>query len=190
MIRSSAGTPPADEPLAVPVQVATISAKSVNATAARGAAPKGAESQRRRSPRRRSREYALQGLYQWLLAGGTPLEIAAHLATDEHFKRADRAFFQSVLSGAIDSAAIIDPIIATHIDRPLVELAPVEHAVLLLAGHELRSHIEAPWRVIVNEAIELSRSFGGTDGHKFVNGVLEKMARQLRPDEAWPQNST
>ena len=125
-----------------------------------------------------------------MLAGGTPLEIAAHLATDEHFKRADRAFFQSVLSGAIDSAAIIDPIIATHIDRPLVELAPVEHAVLLLAGHELRSHIEAPWRVIVNEAIELSRSFGGTDGHKFVNGVLEKMARQLRPDEAWPQNST
>jgi N utilization substance protein B len=144
---------------------------------------------KRRSGRRRAREYAIQGLYQWLVAGGTIRDIAAHLSADAEFVRADSEMFHHLLAGTIGAAAALDVIIAAHVDRPLAELAPVEHAVLLLSSHELQSHPETPWRVIVNEAIDLARDFGGTDGHKFVNGVLERLAATVRPDEACRANS-
>ena len=137
----------------------------------------------RRSPRRRAREYALQGVYQWLLAGGSGADIAKQLAADEHFARADAEYFDALLAGTITEASSLDAIVAEEIDRPLKDLAPVEHAILLLATHELRRQPEIPYRVIVNEAIELAKSYGGTDGHKYVNGVLDKVVRRLRADE-------
>jgi N utilization substance protein B len=137
----------------------------------------------RRSPRRRAREYALQGLYQWLVAGGSEREIAEHVASDEHFARADAEYFRSLLSRTISGAPSLDALVAEEIDRPLSELAPVEHGILLLATHELREEPEVPCRVIVNEAIELAKSFGGTDGYKYVNGVLDRIARRLRSAE-------
>jgi N utilization substance protein B len=158
-------------------------ARSVSGERPRKPAP------RKRSGRRRAREYAVQGLYQWLLAGGGVRDIAAHLSSDGEFVQADSELFHRLLAGTIGAAPALDEIISAHIDRPLDELAPVEHAVLLLASHELQSHPETPWRVIVNEAIDLTRDFGGTDGHRFVNGVLEKVAMALRPDEAWQANS-
>ncbi len=144
---------------------------------------------RRRSGRRRAREYAIQGLYQWLVAGGSIQDIAAHVSADAEFVRADAELFHRLLAGTIGAAPALDEIIAAHVDRPLAELAPVEHGVLLLASHELQSHPATPWRVIVNEAIDLAREFGGTDGHKFVNGVLERLAATVRPDEACRANS-
>jgi N utilization substance protein B len=137
----------------------------------------------RRSPRRRAREYVLQGLYQWLLAGGSGAEIAAQLAADEHFARADGPYFNALLGATIANAQSLDAIVAEDLDRPLKDLAPVEHAILLLATQELRGQPEVPYRVIVNEAIELAKGYGGTDGYKYVNGVLDKIARRLRSAE-------
>jgi N utilization substance protein B len=134
----------------------------------------------RRSPRRRAREYALQGLYQWLVAGGSVRDIAEQLAGDEHFGRADAEYFNALLGVAIDQSASLDAIVAQAIDRPLRDLAPVEHGILLLATAELRERSEVPYRVIVNEAIELAKGYGGTDGYKYVNGVLDKIAKQIR----------
>jgi N utilization substance protein B len=143
----------------------------------------GASPAARRSPRRRAREYALQGLYQWLVAGGDGRDIAAQLAGDEHFARADADYFNALLDGTIAQSASLDAIVAEAVDRPLKELAPVEHGILLLATHELRQQAEIPYRVIVNEAIELAKSYGGTDGYKYVNGVLDKIVRRLRAAE-------
>jgi transcription antitermination protein NusB len=137
----------------------------------------------RRSSRRRAREYALQGLYQWLVAGGSEGDIAEHVASDEHFSRADAEYFRSLLARTIAEAHSLNALVSEEIDRPLRELAPVEHAILLLATHELRGQPEIPCRVIVNEAIELAKSFGGTDGYKYVNGVLDRIARRLRAAE-------
>ncbi len=135
-------------------------------------------------PRHRSREYALQGVYQWLLAGGTSADIVRQLGEDVHFERADAEFAASTVRGTIAAAAELEVIIAPSLDRKLDFVSPVERAILLIGAFELRDRPEIPYRVIINEAIELAKSFGGTDGHKFVNGVLDKIAPVLRPEEA------
>lgn len=137
-----------------------------------------------KSSRHRAREYALQGVYQWLAAGGSARDIATQIGEDSNFGQADPELFRALLSGTIEAAAELDERIARHLDRPVGELTLVEHAVLLIAAHELRDRVEVPYRVAVNEAIELAKTFGGTDGHRYVNGVLDRLARELRPDEA------
>jgi N utilization substance protein B len=136
-----------------------------------------------RSPRRRAREFAVQGLYQWLLAGGDPREIAHQVAGMEGFGRADRAMFDTLWSGTVIMRADLDAMLAPHLDRAPEALSPIEHAVLLLGAFELQSMPETPYRVVINEAVELAKSFGGTDGHKYVNGVLDKLAGRLRRAE-------
>ena len=136
-----------------------------------------------KSPRRRAREFALQGLYQWQLAGHDVPAIEAHLAGVAGFEKMDRALFELLLKGAIAEAAELQALIEPQIDRPYAELSPVERAILLLATFELKRHLEAPYKVVINEAIELAKSYGGTDGHKYVNGVLDKAAAELRPAE-------
>ena len=133
--------------------------------------------------RRKAREFALQGIYQWLISANGVSLIEEHIAQDEAFAEADQAFFTARLRGAIANAEALDAEIARHIDRKVSELSPVEHAVLLLAGEELTRHLEVPYRVVINEAIELTKSFGGSEGHRFVNGVLDKMAAGLRAVE-------
>jgi N utilization substance protein B len=137
-----------------------------------------------KSPRRRAREFALQGLYQWQLAGHDVPAIEAHLSGVSGFEKMDRTLFELLLKGAIGSAAELEALIAPLLDRPYAELSPIERAILLLATFELQRHPEAPYKVVINEAIELAKSYGGTDGHKYVNGVLDKLAAQLRPGEA------
>jgi len=156
---------------------------------ARGEGPDrgGALPSSRRSARRRAREYALQGLYQWLMAGGNVRDITEQLATDAHFGRADAEYFRSLLGTAIAQCESLDAVVVAAIDRPLAELAPVEHAILLLATAELREQAATPYRVIVNEAIELAKGYGGTDGYKYVNGVLDKIVRRLRVEEEKPR---
>ena len=137
-----------------------------------------------KSARRRSREFALQGLYQWLVSAAPVAEVEAHIALLEHFDKCDRAHFDALLHGCIEEAATLDAVLARHVDRKTSLLSPVEHAALLIGCFELSRCIEIPYRVAINEAVELAKSFGGTDGHKYVNGVLDKCAGHLRPDEA------
>jgi N utilization substance protein B len=136
-----------------------------------------------KTSRRRSREFALQGLYQWQLAGTEPGTIALQLGEAEGFNKIDTDYFRLLLEGAVAGAAEMEQLIAPLLDRAYRSLSPVERGILLLAGYEFRHCPEVPYRVVINEAIELAKSFGGTDGHKYVNGVLDKMAAQLRAPE-------
>lgn len=137
-----------------------------------------------KSARRRSREFALQGLYQWLLSGDSAKVVEAHIAQLEHFDKCDRPHFDALLHGCIEEAPSLDAVLAKHVDRKTSQLSPVEHAALLIGCFELARCIEIPYRVAINEAVELTKAFGGTDGHKYVNGVLDKCAGTLRPEEA------
>jgi N utilization substance protein B len=135
------------------------------------------------SPRRRSREAALQGLYEWLVGGADVGVIDAHMREQEGFERCDAAHFDALLHGCIAAAADIDAVLARHVDRKTTALSPVEHAVLMIGVYELTHCVDIPYKVAINEAVELAKSFGGTDGHKYVNGVLDKAASDLRPVE-------
>ena len=137
-----------------------------------------------KSARRRSREFALQGLYSWLLAGQPVSDITAQLEESRGFERADHAYFSLLMRGAIEQQGALEEALALCLDRKVRELSPVERGILLLAAWELKNAPEVPYRVVINEAVELAKSFGGTDGHKYVNGVLDKLAKSLRAQEA------
>lgn len=137
----------------------------------------------RKTRRRHARELALQGLYQWCVAGGTLEAIEAQLTDTKEFQRTDEKYFSDLLQGVLKNAAELEGHIQPYLDRPFKELSPVEIAILLLGAHELESHPEIPYRAVINEAVELAKSFGGTDGHKYVNGVLDKLAAKLRTAE-------
>jgi len=134
----------------------------------------------RTSARRRAREIALQALYAWKLAGGDALEQAKTL---EGWVRCDQKFAEELISGAIEKNDALEKLIAPYLDRSLASLSPVERVILLIGAYELAQRAETPFKVVLNEAIELGRSFGGTDGHKFINGVMEKLALELRAGE-------
>ena len=136
-----------------------------------------------RSARRRSREFALQGLYQWLVSGEEAAVIDAHIREQDDFAKCDRAHFDALLHGCIAEAAGLDAVLARHVDRRTKLLSPVEHSVLMIGAYELTHCLDVPYRVVINEAVEVAKSFGGTDGHKYVNGVLDKAAADLRPAE-------
>ncbi len=136
-----------------------------------------------RSARRRAREFAVQGLYEWLVSRDDAGLIEAHLAEAPEFGKADREHFGVLLHGVIRHLDTLHEAIALHLDRTLAELSPVEHATLLVGAFELAHHPEIPYRVVINEAVELAKTFGGTDGFKYVNGVLDRVAGQLRATE-------
>ena len=149
--------------------------------------PQGAE--RPKSARRRARELALQGLYEWQVGGAEPGVIDAHMREQDDFAKCDRAHFDALLHGCIREAAQLDAVFSPHLDRQVRELSPVEHGVLLVGTYELQHCLDVPYKVAINEAVELAKSFGGTDGHKYVNGVLDRAAADLRPDEVRAQRS-
>jgi N utilization substance protein B len=136
-----------------------------------------------RTPRHRAREFALQGLYQWLLNNESATTVVNHIRGAHGFDKADAEHFTVLLNGAIGSSVELRESFAPLVDRGINELSPVEHAVLLIGAYELKNNLEIPYRVVINEAVELTKSFGGIDGHKYVNGVLDKLAARLRPDE-------
>ena len=159
-----------------------MSGDDPGAAAAKGQRPAGRRAPAK-SARRRARELALQGLYEWLIGGGDAGAIDAHVREQAGFDKADAAHFDLLLHGAIRQAADIDAVLARHVDRKTEQLSPVEHAILMIGVHELRHCIDIPYRVAINEAVELAKAFGGTDGHKYVNGVLDKAAAELRRTE-------
>ena len=142
-----------------------------------------AEKSAGKSPRRRARELALQGLYQWRIGGNDEAAIEAHLADVEGFDKADREFFVGLLRGVLAQQGELQEQLQGFLDRPFAELSPIEACILLAGAFEQANFPQTPYRVIINEAIELTKGFGGTDGHKYVNGVLDKLAFKLRPVE-------
>jgi N utilization substance protein B len=136
-----------------------------------------------KSARRRSRELATQGLYQWLLSGAPGGEIDAQLRGAQGFDKADHEHLDALLHGVIRDSEALSADLTPCLDRPIDQLSPVERAVLLVAAFELKNHVDIPYRVVINEAVELAKTFGGADGYKYVNGVLDKLAAQLRVDE-------
>lgn len=136
-----------------------------------------------RTPRHRAREFALQGLYQWLMSQEDAGAIDAHIRNAHGFDKADAEHFDLLLHGTIRDVDNLRSEIVPLIDRAIDQLSPIEHAALLIGAFELRHHIEIPYKVVINEAVELTKSFGGIDGHKYVNGVLDKLAARLRAVE-------
>ena len=138
-----------------------------------------------KNARRRSREFALQALYQWQLAGQSLDDLEKQYAGMEGFDKADSKLFSLLLSGVIKHQESLQESLVPHLDRIWNEVSPIERSVLLIAAHELSAMAETPYRVIINEAIELAKSFGGTDGHKYVNGVLSSWPRRCA-HRNWP----
>ena len=142
-----------------------------------------------RSPRHRARELALQGIYQWRITAGDIMHIEKQINAEKNLGRYDRELFSKLLHGVFDNHAGLEALLAGYLDRPLAELSPVEFAALLLGAYELSRHLDVPYKVVINEAVELAKTYGGTDGHKYVNGVLDKLAPQLRTQEFSGQSS-
>jgi 6,7-dimethyl-8-ribityllumazine synthase/transcription antitermination factor NusB len=136
-----------------------------------------------KSARSRARAFAVQALYAWQLSGEGVAGLRTQLAQSKEFAKADPEYFARLLEGTIGDAVALEGLIAPALDRKLKELSPVERGILLLAAFELKNAPYVPYRVVINEAVELAKEFGGTDGHKYVNGVLDKLVASLRPDE-------
>ena len=136
-----------------------------------------------KSARTRSREFAVQALYQFVVGGNTADDIDAFTRDLSGFHKADSVHFDALLHGCMAQAHTLDAAITPMLDRPLVELSPVERIILWVGAYEFQNCPDVPWRVVINECVELAKSFGGTDGHKYVNGVLNELAAVIRPDE-------
>jgi len=133
--------------------------------------------------RKKARRYAIQGIYQWHLSGNPIKDIELQFLESINAKKVDIEYFQEILINTLTSITEIDDLLKPILDRDLEEVNPVELAVLRLASYELNSRLDVPYKVVINEALELTKTFGASEGHKFVNGVLDKLARQLRKAE-------
>ncbi|WOJ93166.1 transcription antitermination factor NusB [Congregibacter variabilis] len=133
--------------------------------------------------RRKARHYALQALYQWHMAGATSSDIEAEFRTDYDFEVVDLEYFQALIHGVPPLAEELDSLLAPLLDRELRELDPIERSLLRMGGFELRDRIDVPYRVVINESVALAKKFGAAESYKYINGVLDKLARQLRGPE-------
>jgi len=133
--------------------------------------------------RSQARKLAMQALYQWQMTGQSAAEITRQFAEDEQVTGAEDEYFRELVNAVVAGHEELDLLLAKHVDRPLTQLDPVEHAILLMGLYELERRLEVPYRVVINEAVELARRFGATDGHKYVNAVLDRAARDLRQAE-------
>ncbi len=136
-----------------------------------------------KTDRSRAREFALQGLYQSLVGRNAVEDIDPFTRDLAGFSKADAAHFDALLHGCVAEAAALDAAITPLLDRPMAEISPIEHAVMWIGVYEMKHCLDVPWRVVLNECIELAKEFGGTDGHKYVNAVLNGVAPSLRAAE-------
>jgi N utilization substance protein B len=137
----------------------------------------------RASPRRRAREFVLQGLYQLQLSGNAPAAIRLQIMDATGFAKTDTAYFDELWAGVVAERSALEAAFGPHLDRGVDALSPIERAILVIGAWELAHRPEIPYRVAINEAVELGKSYGGIDGHKFVNGVLDRLAADLRAAE-------
>jgi len=143
-----------------------------------------------RAARTRARGFALQALYQVMVGGNPADEVDIFTRDLSGFNKADAVHFDALLHGCAEQATALDALILPMLDRKLTELSPIEHAVLWIGSYELQHCIDIPWRVVLNECIDLAKEFGGTDGHKYVNAVLNQLAPQLRATEVEADRKT
>lgn len=144
---------------------------------------------RRGGARRRARAAAVQALYQWHMTGQDAAEIEAQFLADrlvDEARPVDRGFFHDLLHGVVDRAERLDRRLEPLLDRPIARVDPVERAILRLGAFELVERAEIPTGVTINEAVELAKTFGGENGHRYVNGVLDRLARDVRPGAGRP----
>jgi N utilization substance protein B len=130
--------------------------------------------------RRKSRELVLKAVYRGMLNASELSQIFLDMTDDPDYNKADEAYFSQLLQSVTANLQAIDDKLVHFIDRPMTELSPVEHAILRIAGCELMFDSTIPYRVVINEGVELAKLFGGTDGHKYINGVLDKLAADVR----------
>lgn len=136
-----------------------------------------------KSGRTRAREFAVQALYQHLVGHNPVAHIDAFTRDLTGFHKADAVHFDALLSGCTQDQAELEALLTPHLDRDVAQVSPIERGILLIGTFELKQCLDVPLRVVINECIELTKSFGGTDGHKFVNGVIHPLGQQLRPHE-------
>ncbi|RMG50923.1 MAG: transcription antitermination factor NusB [Gammaproteobacteria bacterium] len=147
------------------------------------AGPDKHDQRRQNHRRRRARRLALQALYQWQMTGESVPEILAQFRENEGFENADAAYFDELVRGVTGGLDEIDAALAPYLQRDMESVDPVERAVLRLAGYELLHRMDLPYRVVINEAIELAKKFGADQSHRFVNGVLDNAVKDLRKIE-------
>ena len=133
--------------------------------------------------RRKSRELVLKAIYRGMLNAADAKQIALDAKEDPDYIKTDEAYFKQLLDGVSHNIEKLDQEISTYIDRKIEELSPVEHAILRISSYELFFDVSIPYRVAINEGVELAKTYGGTDGHKYINGVLDKIAAVARPLE-------
>ena len=133
--------------------------------------------------RRKARHYGMQALYQWYMAGASLTDIEAEFRAEYDFEHVDLEYFQALLRGVPAEVDVLDEAIAPLLDRKLDDLDPIEHTLLRMGFYELIHRLDVPYKVVINEAVALAKKFGATDGHKYINGVLDKAAHDLRKVE-------
>ena len=133
--------------------------------------------------RRKARHYGLQALYQWTLSGANPSDIEAEFRVDNDFQHTDGEYFNALLCGVIADVEALELVFEPALDRGLDDLDPIERNLLRLGTFELRDRIDVPYKVVISEAVALAKKFGATDSHRYINGVLDKISRELRTVE-------
>jgi len=141
------------------------------------------------SERRKARRFAVQALYEWQLSENAPADIEQQFLEEHSFKKVDKAYFTELLHAIPEQHQELDGLLQKHMVRSVDSADPVERAIIRIACYELKNRIDVPYKVVINEAIELAKTFGATDGHKFVNGVVDKLARELRSAECKTRQS-
>jgi N utilization substance protein B len=135
---------------------------------------------KKRGNRRLSRELALRALYQWRLTGDDLARLLVQAEEAEEHAEANAGFLKALLEGVLAEVETLNGALAQHLDRPVEQLSPIEHGILLIGAYELSHSLDVPYKVAINEAVNLAKVYGGTDGHKYVNGVLDKLAKDAR----------
>ncbi|MCH8499319.1 MAG: transcription antitermination factor NusB [Marinobacter sp.] len=143
-------------------------------------APLGGAGKPKAGDRRRARVLAMQGLYQHHFSKNSITDIEAEFIVDNDMSKVDGAYFRDLLQGVYREQPMLDEALTPFLDRPLKEVDPVELAIVRIGAYELKHRVDVPYRVVINEGIELAKRFGGTEGHKFVNSILDKLSRRLR----------
>ena len=133
--------------------------------------------------RRKARHYGLQALYQWTLSGASPSDIEAEFRVDNDFQHTDGEYFNALLCGVIADVEALELVFEPALDRGLDDFDPIERNLLRLGTFELRDRIDVPYKVVISEAVALAKKFGATDSHRYINGVLDKISRELRTVE-------
>lgn len=135
------------------------------------------------SARKKARRFAMQGLYQWQMTGTSVRDIEKEFLEENDMKKVDMVYFREIMSGVVTQTDIIEEKISPLLDRKMSDLDPVTLAILRISCFELKDRIDVPYRIVINEGIELAKVFGSEDSHRFVNGILDKLAKEFRQVE-------